>query len=601
LSTKRANNKKPDVDIHPPPASAEAGPEDFTRLVDDAGGRLDELGRLFADASGRLSELDRLFGQASRPFEELETLLGNVQDSEAAALEASDRADALKQELASSREEVGSLREALTHDEAELASESKQRQEWESRAADARTQVEELQRQLQDEQRQLQEEQDRAAKLESDLARAEVRITTSAQEANAAALRAEAAKHDAEAARLEAQAARHDVEAARLEAETFQQHADSARGEAQRFREAAETAFEQMQAVRAEWAPGATMPTDEVQGEAEADSFAGPEPNGDTTASDGPDPGITGDEVDSAAEGDELDAGGLALSNGRPLEGTSRAELEGTLPVQGGALRALEPVGESPPEVQSAAESPLSADEQSDPAATEVDSLAVDAPEAEDAAEGPAERDGQPEGAPEADSTDERVEPTSVQVGTISPLGWPPSAKLALTESLAACSSGTQLLETAVDVIGTHGGWDAALAWTLDTRTLSWTPAVAWTASHDRAGRLKKMFKHLRADDGSAIAEAGFDGKINWYCEPVPQIDTSLTTLAAEDMRSFAVVPLKQEPETTVVLQLCSRHEGRPGAELRLALEAIAEEVASTYDGLGGLDGAKGRSRWRRL
>jgi hypothetical protein len=185
-------------------------------------------------------------------------------------------------------------------------------------------------------------------------------------------------------------------------------------------------------------------------------------------------------------------------------------------------------------------------------------------------------------------------------VGTISPLGWPDSAKVALTKALAECSSANQLLETAVRVIGANGGWDAAIAWTLDTRNLTWAPAASWAAAHERAGRVKKVLKHLRAEDGSAIAQTGFDGKIGWFSEPLPQIDTSLTMLAAEGMYSFAVIPLKQEPETTAVLQLCSRQEGRPGAELRVALEAIAAEVASACDALGGPDGTKGKSRWLR-
>jgi PAS domain-containing protein len=696
--------------------------------VDDARARLDELGRLLADASGRLSELDRLFDQASRPFEELETLLGNVRDTEATAIEASARAEALGRELATRTEEVESLREALTRDQAALASESKQRQEWESRAADALTQIEEMQRRLQDEQQQLQDEQDKAVQLEADLANAEVRVTTSAQEANAAKLRAEAAKHDAEAARLEAQAARQDVDAARLEAEALQQQADSAQAEAQRFREAAEAAFEQMQAVRAEWAPSAATPSwfpdnlqpepvegSPVEGEASSaerpdeleagddDSAQAPEavaesapetespveaPVSEVKHSDEPtmeaespavdateaeaeveDPAEEEDESEGAPEAAQPTVEALADPVGQddgaddtaensastaPADPAALAE-EPVVSVEEPAASAPEPtVSEEEPAVAAnapsvpleepavAAEAPdepaeeaalsaeapseptdgpeVSADAPGEPAeepalSAEAPSEPTDGPEVSadtpgEPAEEPAlsaEAPSEPTDGPEVSAdtpgepTDEpEDEPTSVQVGTISPLGWSAAAKLALTASLADCASASRLLETAVRVIGTRGGWDAAIAWTHDGRTLSWTPATFWTAAPDAMDRFEVLLKHLRAENGTAIAQAGFEGKINWICHPVPQNDRSLTTMTAEGMSSFAVIPLKREPEITAVLQLCSRHEGRPGAELRMALEAMAVEVASTYDALGGPDSPKGWGRWRR-
>jgi hypothetical protein len=467
-------------------------------------------------------------------------------------------------------------------------------------------------------------------------------------------LRAEATKHDAESARLEAAAARQDVAAAQLEAERLQDEADAARAEAQRFREAAEAAFEQMQAVRAEWTPSAATPawfTDNLEGEPVSGPPVGVEASADDQPNEvepvdeaqlqapepvdeaplhAPEPADDGSleapehvaesapPIDSAgevpaSEVEQLDESAMELESldadspeaehqpdGLAEHEDEAEELAEPEDQAEGAAEATEPVTEASPDALDP--STVASDTVEESAGGSTDDLSASSDEPGVSTDEPDVSTDEPNAAGEQPnaSEDEAVEPTSVQVGKISPLGWSHSARLALTASLADCASANRLLETAVRVIGTRGGWDAAIAWTRDTRSSNWTPVTCWTASPDAIDRFETLLKHLRVAGSSAIAQAAFEGKINWFCEPVPQDDTSLTTMTGEGMSSFAVVPLKREPETTAVLQLCSRHEGRPGAELRLALDAMAVEVGSTYDALGGLESPKGWGRWRR-
>lgn len=497
--------------------------------IGEAQGALDELGRFLTEAGDHLAGLDRLFGEASRPFQELERVLAEAIAAREAALSAANRNAELEAELAQAAEEVESLRESRAHYEESLEAESERRRESEARAGEAQSRLEELERELQ-------EERDRATKLESSLAHAESSIASSVQEANSARKRAEAARLEAEAARLEAEASHEDVESAQMEAEAFLREVDSARGEAERFRLAAQAAFEQMQAVRAEWAPDEDgtpppwLPESALAGADDADGA-------DATAEANADADAAAEEAESA---ETTESGRTRRKDtGRTRRKTSTDQ---------------------------------SADQKDD-----GDAAAPEPPP-------PPEVGGQP--APED--------------GPVSPLKWSHTAKLALTAAIVECNSSRGLLEAAARVIGSRGGWDAVIAWTVDPRLEGWTRCAMWCVSPEEMESLEAEVKQLRLDDNSAVARAASEGRMSWFADADGTEDPSLTSVCGDGVQSIVMLPLRHEDDTIAVMQLCSRHEGRPSDELFRALQTIGVEVTSTHGALSPEEETPRWTVWRR-
>ena len=163
-------------------------------------------------------------------------------------------------------------------------------------------------------------------------------------------------------------------------------------------------------------------------------------------------------------------------------------------------------------------------------------------------------------------------------VAASSPLIWTTSAKLSLTAALVDCNSSRTVFAEAVRVIGSRGGWDSVIAWTLDTRAKRYTVTSMWCAT-DEMAPFENAIRQLRQDTrDSVLGRVAAGGQIKWFADPAADGDANLARAAAEGMNLVVVLPILREGETVAVLELCSRREGEPDEALRTALEAMASE-----------------------
>jgi hypothetical protein len=507
---------------------------------------LGEVGHFLTDAGERIADLDRLFADATRPFRELEGLLAEARGAFDAAAAAAEHVADLERELEQARAETEELRTTSEHAQGAVDEAQQQREKSEALAAEAESRIEELERELR-------EERDRATKLEGSLAHAEMSIATSAQEANSARKRAEAARLEAEAARLEALAARQDAESAQLEAETFLQDAGSARSEADRLRRAAQAALEHMQTVQSEWGP---------------------------------------DHIGTPWLEEMLDLTGqseLATDAAKPeLESEDRFQAEAQ-------------AGYADDDAQSADDEDAYAEPGGEDSSATADlDTPDDGEESEDAED--AEAWSESEDNTAADDEPEPEADESEPSGPVSPLAWSHSAKLALTAVIVDAGTPSNLMEGAVRVMGSRGGWDMVIAWQLDPKSDCWVCTEMWSARPDDAESLEKSIKQLKLDNESPIARAAVDGRLGWLGGVDAGTRAGLAVLEGEQLQSIVVLPLVHEGQAIGVIVLCSRHEGPPSEDLRIALEAIAVEVAGTYQAVEAVAGPDGPrwTKWRR-
>jgi len=164
-------------------------------------------------------------------------------------------------------------------------------------------------------------------------------------------------------------------------------------------------------------------------------------------------------------------------------------------------------------------------------------------------------------------------------VTATSPLTWTTSAKLSLTAALVDCNSSRTVFAEAVRVIGSRGGWDSVIAWTLDSRAKRYTVSAMWCATDEMAS-FETEVRQLRQDiNQSTIGRVASAGEIAWFSDPGADDDANLARAAAEGINLVVVLPVLREGETVAVLELCSRHQGEPDEALRAALEAMASEL----------------------
>ena len=188
----------------------------------------------------------------------------------------------------------------------------------------------------------------------------------------------------------------------------------------------------------------------------------------------------------------------------------------------------------------------------------------------------------------------------AAEAPAVSPLVWTHSAKLALTAALADCEGPRRLLETAVRVLGSRGGWDVVLAWTLDTESQCWRCVAVWSSTHDETASLEVRLQQLRLSLDSPVARAAADGRLSWCGGPHAAAKAGLAVLDPGGLRSIVMLPLVDGAHPIAVMELCSRHEGRPADSLRRALEGIASEVAGTYVALEPEQEGPRWNRWLR-
>jgi hypothetical protein len=525
------------------------------------------------DGQRRVEELDALLGEQRGRLEELDAMLaqerGRVSERDEQLATQRERIDALEGQLADERariQELEGLPAALRAQgeelEGQLAGERARSEHVEGLLAAERARTEALELQLASEQARLQ-------LLDDELGEARTTAATSTQESNSARLRAEAARLDAEAARLEAEAYRQELETAKLETQRSRQEAAAALEQAQ-------VALEDRAEAAGAGEPAAALEEPEPMRAEVAPLHEGPEPASEEPGAASEEPLDDSDEHHPVAEVDRSDQG-EAVSG---MEGSEAAEPRpDDQPAAGPVARLLltpDDCARDEPEP----------DPEPDP---------EPGPEPEPDPEPEPELDAEPE--PESEPTPARSGPPVPPPG---PVGWSHSAQLALTAALVDCTSWRAVLTEAVRVIGSRGGWDAVVAWTLDGRAKRYSCTAIWCSEPDEMGRFQSAVWQSRQDrTETTLGRIANEGGLAWFGEPGADGDIHFAMLASEGLSNVVLVPVRHEQDTVAVLELCATEGGEPDEELWTALESVATEMSYVRQVLSTTEGSRWPS-WRR-
>jgi hypothetical protein len=165
-------------------------------------------------------------------------------------------------------------------------------------------------------------------------------------------------------------------------------------------------------------------------------------------------------------------------------------------------------------------------------------------------------------------------------------LGWREAAELVVT-ALANCRSSRALLSEAVRVVGSNGGWDAVIAWTLDQRSDRYSCIATWCSHPGEMARFETAMWQVRQDrEGTAVGRAAETGTIGWLSELEASSDPHLVSVTREGLTSIVVLPIRDEQGTVAVLELISRARTDQDDELEAELATIGGELARLHTGL---------------
>jgi len=169
----------------------------------------------------------------------------------------------------------------------------------------------------------------------------------------------------------------------------------------------------------------------------------------------------------------------------------------------------------------------------------------------------------------------ERVLETTPPVHTTR---WSPTAQRNFCAALAGASDWRLGLKDVVKVIGSQGGWDAAIVWSPERRDVLKCAAM-WVADHQLNAFETFTWQRLQpvgtGELGTALAAPG----ATW----IRELDTGqggvLGTAAAHGLRSALLVPIRDGVNPIALLELLTRDSMVPDPELEISLEAVGLQL----------------------
>jgi PAS domain-containing protein/predicted nucleic acid-binding Zn-ribbon protein len=193
----------------------------------------------------------------------------------------------------------------------------------------------------------------------------------------------------------------------------------------------------------------------------------------------------------------------------------------------------------------------------------------------------PAEPAPPPSATPDVTAS-RRVPAGSAQTPAPEPqLGWDQAAQHALANALSGCLNFRSILSESVRLIGTAGGWDAVVAWEPDQRDAKLSCAATWVRSPVQMAALEtSMWQVRQSPTASAVGAAAASSEVVWISPSDADGDRHLATLQADGISTVVLVPVRQQGQTSAVLELCTRSAVRQSAEADAALRSIEVEVA---------------------
>jgi PAS domain-containing protein len=162
-------------------------------------------------------------------------------------------------------------------------------------------------------------------------------------------------------------------------------------------------------------------------------------------------------------------------------------------------------------------------------------------------------------------------------------LNWGMDAQRALAAALVGLKEWRAVLNRAVDVLGSEGGWDAAIAWCAEKPHGSMRCGASWMRDTEGLATFNtRTWKHV---EDAATAEFGrARNRMATTCllDLQSAEDPLLREAAAQGMGSALLVPVSDGGETIAMLELLSRTDTAPNPELMVSLEAIALQLGAT-------------------
>ena len=157
-------------------------------------------------------------------------------------------------------------------------------------------------------------------------------------------------------------------------------------------------------------------------------------------------------------------------------------------------------------------------------------------------------------------------------------VSWQPTAKRALSASLARESVWRNVLKETVEVLGAEGGWDTVTAW-LPDESDHLGCAATWTA-HRGLDRFEALTWEVSLTrDGSLLDQALQAPHLTWLTDLDTVDDERLQTAAAHGMNSALLLPVRTGKTTVGLLELLTHDSIEPDAQIALSLEASALQL----------------------
>jgi GAF domain len=157
---------------------------------------------------------------------------------------------------------------------------------------------------------------------------------------------------------------------------------------------------------------------------------------------------------------------------------------------------------------------------------------------------------------------------------------WSSAAQRTLASTLASASEWRTGVRDVVKVLGYEAGWDAVCAWLPDDRGRLLRCAAMWTAGPDDRDEFET--RTWQKPDSIHTSELGraFAGRdATRLTEIGAAEDERLLAASHEGMRSAVLVPVHSGRMAVGVLELLSRQELGPDAELVAAMDAVAVQL----------------------
>ncbi len=161
---------------------------------------------------------------------------------------------------------------------------------------------------------------------------------------------------------------------------------------------------------------------------------------------------------------------------------------------------------------------------------------------------------------------------------------WGAVSQRALSAGLVEITEWRAALKHVVGILGSEGGWDAAVGWSSDERGRSMKCAAVWTGGVAGLSTFETLtWQHRQQAQRAGGTRGQSHGQSGVRCvSDLDQADDARLRAAAEaGMGTVILVPVDDGNEVAGMLELFSMSVEQPGTELIVSLEGIALQLGA--------------------